>query len=202
MKLKIILQNILQNITQKTASDIINRIFYKFKIKISKASIYSIFNKNNLSHKNTKIITNPYPIKEQIEQVKLIKSSIDNLDINNIISIDKTSIELNTKPHKGWSKKGENCLIINNGSKIINKRYSLLVATSNTKIIDFTIVEKGIKLDKFIEFIEFITKLKRKDKNNVKSYFIDNVKIHKTKKVNNYIKKNNMYFIYNAPYHS
>lgn len=183
----------------KTASDIINRIFYKFKIKISKASIYSIFNKNNLSHKNTKIITNPYPIKEQIEQVKLIKSSIDNLDINNIISIDETSIELNTKPHKGWSKKGENCLIINNGSKIINKRYSLLVATSNTKIIDFTIVEKGIKQDKFIEFI---TKLKRKDKNNVKSYFIDNAKIHKTKKVNNYIKKNNMHFIYNAPYHS
>jgi transposase len=183
----------------KTAKEIIEKIYIKYGVKISKSSIYIIMKKNNLSYKRTKIITNPYSKNEQIEQIKKVKNTLNNVNINNVISIDETSIELNTKPYYGWSSKGKECLIINNGSKIINKRYSLLVATSNKKIIDFSIIEKTFKKEKFINFMK---KLNKKDIKNEKTYLMDNAIIHKTKDFYNYLKEKNMHILYNAPYHS
>ena len=183
-------------ITIKTIRINIIKIFH---VDISVKSIYSILKKNNITYKFTKIITNPYTTMEQKEQLQNKKEVIKQLDIDNIISIDETSIELSTKPSRGWSLKGTKCIITNSGKKIINKRFSLIMAVSNKKIVDFHVVNQSAKSK---DYLKFMMKLKRKDKENNKSYLMDNCQIHKSKELRKYYKDEKMHVIYNVPYHS
>lgn len=68
-------------------------------------------------------------------------------------------------------KKGKECIIKSNDSKIINERYSLIMAISNEKIIDFNIVKK--KKRNKSDTYKFINKLVSKDKENIFSYFME-----------------------------
>ena len=99
-----------------------------------------------------------------------------------------------------WSPKNKNCVININNSKIYTDRFTIGVATSNKKIIDYCIVSKGLKSD---DYVNFMNKMYNniKDKEN-KSFFMDNASIHKSKKAKELYKKNKMHVIFNAPYHS
>ena len=83
--------------------------------------------------------------------------------------------------------------------KINNKRYCVLMDLSNKKIINYTIVEKGIKTD---NFNKFILKLNKMDKENKNVYFLDNARVHKTKSFNKIKEDYKLNIIYNAPYRS
>ncbi len=105
------------------------------------------------------------------------------------------SICLNSKPYYGWSKIGKKCTTLNKNKIVDNKRYSLLMATSNKKIINYSIVKGAINSLKFTNFIKKI------HKNNY-VYFLDNAIIHKSKHFKNYANINNLNIVYNDPYHS
>lgn len=167
----------------------------KFNVSLSKTSIYSIYKKNNFTFKKNTIITNPLTIEKQNKQILEVKNKINNVEQNNIISIDEMSISLNSKPYFGWSLKGIKCISINKNRIVDNKRYSLLVASSNSKIINYSIVKGSFNTLKFTNFIKKI------HKNNF-VYFIDNAIIHKSKFFNNYCLNNKINIIYNVPYHS
>ncbi len=49
--------------------------------------------------------------------------------------------------------------------------------------------KKGVKTD---FFIDFMNELKKLDIDNKKYYLLDNARVHKTKKFNNYLEKNEM----------
>jgi transposase len=102
---------------------------------------------------------------------------------------------------KGWSKKGEECIIDlkNIKGKEKYQRYSVLMATSNNKIINYTIVEKGIKSETFNKFMNKLNIMDKKQKN---IYFMDNASVHTSKKFNILKDKLKLNVIYNAPYHS
>jgi transposase len=59
--------------------------------------------------------------------------------------------------------------------------------------------KRGVKSDFFINFMD---KLKKMDIKNQKYYLLDNARVHKSKKFNEYLNKNKMKIVYNAPYHS
>ena len=73
------------------------------------------------------------------------------------------------------------------------------MASSNKKIINYTIVEKGIKTD---NFNKFMLKLNRLDKEKKNVYLLDNARVHKTKSFNKIKEENKLNIIYNAPYQS
>ena len=205
---KFIIESIKEKCTL-TANQLIRIVEKKFNKVISTDYVYKLFKKNSLTYKKTKIITNPYSIEKQKEQVNIVKKEFekfknkntDNLvDIDNIVSIDEFSIHQLEQSKEGWSIKGKECLIkIIANSRILNERYSILMATTKYRILNYTIVEKGIRTDKFIQFM---TKLRISDKKNKNIYFIDNASIHKTKKFQKLIIELNLNIIYNAPYHS
>ena len=167
----------------------------KFNVILSKTSIYSIYKKNKFSFKKCKIISNPYSDDIQNKQILDVKNKLNSFNINNIISIDEMSITLNNKPYYGWSKCNERCVYFNKNRIVDNKRYSLLVASSNHKIINYSIVKGSFNTIKFTNFIKKIH-----NKNFI--YFMDNAIIHKSKLFNQYVNQNNLNIIYNAPYHS
>jgi hypothetical protein len=197
---KCIINNINKN-NLLTAKDLIEIIYNKFNITRSTTYIYNVLSLNGITYKKTKLNSNPHEIEKQKEQINHIYEKIKKVDINNIISIDEISISHFEQRRKGWSKKGEECIIdlknIKGNKK--HQRYSVLMATSNNKIINYTIVEKGIKSD---TFNKFMNKLHIMDKKKKNIYFMDNATIHTNKKFNILKDKLNLNVIYNAPYHS
>jgi hypothetical protein len=67
--------------------------------------------------------------------------------------------------------------------------------TTNKKILNFATVEKGLKTDNFLKFIK---KIHRSDKENKYTYLIDNASIHRTKKFMKYARENKLHILYNV----
>ena len=179
-----------------TVKQIKDLIFNEFKTNVSIQFIYNILKKNDYIYKKFKFNNNPYSIEEQVKQFNIVIKNHNLKNIDNCVSIDEISFVLGSKPSYGWFKKNE---IKCNNKKIIRERYSLLVASTNNKIILYKLCKKGVKTDLFIEFM---TELKALDPDNKKYYLMDNAKVHKSKSFYKYLEKNIMKIVYNAPYHS
>ena len=110
-------------------------ILKKFNVSLSISSIYYVIKNNNLTYKKTHVITNPYTIEEQVKQLKTVYNVIKQLNQNNIVSIDETSIVTSQQPTHGWALKGKKCIVRNKSTKIINKRYTTIMAIKNKKIL-------------------------------------------------------------------
>lgn len=108
----------------------------------------------------------------------------------NLISLDETSIEIGDKANYGWSRKGT---IINKKVPHIRQRYSLIMAISYDKVIDYKLIKGSFNGESFKSFIE------RKCINK-KSLFMDNARIHHYKEFKNEIGKRECSLIYNVPY--
>lgn len=169
----------------------------KFNTSLSKSSIYHVLHKNNLTYKKLCIKNIPYD-DDKIKNLKIdLKNKVNDIDnINNLISYDEMSIYLNSKPYKGWSLKGDDCIIKTKNKTIFNKRFSLGMSIDINSNIDFTITEKALNGFKFNKFMSKIN-----IKNN-KIIFMDNASIHKNHTFKNNVINNNWNIIYNIPYHS
>ena len=195
-KIEIFIINSIDNNNNFNIKKIKNNIYNKFNISLSKSSIYHILHKNNLTYKNIIIKNIPIDNDKLINLKNELKNVITNIDINKFISYDEMSIYLNSKPYKGWSFKGKECIIKTKNKTIFNKRYSLGMSIDINANIDFTVKEKALNSFKFNKFIKKI------NKNNNKIIFMDNATIHKNFMFKNDITKNNWNIIYNIPYHS
>jgi transposase len=180
-----------------TVKEIKESIYKEFKLDISTQLIYNKLKENGYVYKKFKINNNPYKLEEQVEQFEKITEVHNSKNIDNCVSLDEISFVLNSKPSNGWFKKNEVNEIHVNNKKIISQRYSLLVASSNEKILKFEMCKKGVKTDFFINFMK---ELKDLDPDNKKYYLLDNARVHKTKKFNKFSKENDLNMIYNALY--
>jgi transposase len=188
------------------ANDIKNLVFDKFNINVSLPTIYNIFKKNNYTYKKTKININPYTLDDQKMQLTNVynhlkinnnkKDYSDEINHNILVSIDEMSIITNRAPSYGWSLKNSICEIHIPFIKP-NVRYSLLMASSNAKIIKYKLVKGSIKSE---DYINFIIELNQENPNY--SFLIDNASIHKSKKARLIYKEKKINIIYNAPYKS
>ena len=177
--------------TDDYLSDLNKNITKMNEVLNEQTSIIEKFNSNSiLTNEIIKSMTNLYENETKIQEV------ISNDLSHELISIDEMSIITNRASSYGWAKANEEC-IINIPYSIPNVRYSLLMATSKTKILKYYLIKGSIKTD---DYIKFMQELNSKYKNC--SYLIDNASIHKNKKTRDMYKKDNMHIIYNAPYQS
>ena len=172
-----------------------NSIKNKFNITLSKSSIYYVLHKNNLTYKKMYIKNIPIDNDKLFNYKNELKNNINEIDIDKFISYDEMSIYLNSKPYKGWSKKGTCCFVETKNKTIINKRFSLGMSIDINSNIDFTIKEKALTGFTFNKFIKKI------NKNNDKIIFLDNASIHKNSSFKNDVNKNNWNIIYNILYY-
>lgn len=116
--------------------------------------------------------------------------------MNQIISIDETSIDTHIEHNYGWSKSGKRIIITKSNTRI---RYTIITATGYDSILHYKIIKGSCNGETFVTFIkELINKLSRAIEWNI---IIDNARIHHYCKFKKYIAKiDNTKIIYNIPY--
>ena len=172
---------------------IIKSIKQKFKIKISKSSIYLVLYQMDITYKKIRE-KKIYGDKKKLDKkVIQFKNTVKNINHDDIISIDEVSIDTNITSNKGWSKKGTRiCKHI----KANRTRYTVICAISNKKIIGHKIIKGSSNAVDFLNFI-------KEDLVNIqnKTLLMDNARIHHAKIVKEYMENNTNDILYNVPYH-
>ena len=165
----------------------------KYEITASKTSIYEILNSMNITYKKMKhkLI---YGNQEKLELKKQeFQKTIKKTNKDDIICVDETSVDTRSLPLYGWSIKGTK---LNQEVNAYKKRYTVICAISNKKVIHYEIIKNSAKKEHFKQFME---NLVRKNING-KKILLDNACIHHSKLVANYMDTTDNEFIFNVPY--
>jgi transposase len=184
-----------------TLNDILSYFHKQFKdITLSKTHLSNIIKFANLSYKKVQITHRPdtrynNPINYDEEYTKFY-SKIKKYNLDDIISIDETSISVGLFVRKGRSEIGKRLNKITKDNKVFVK-YTLIVAITTKGILEWTLYEKGgTDHNRLIEFIDKVLGNKKK-----KLILMDNASAHRNPEVQKYIidKKND--YVYVLPYH-
>lgn len=173
---------------------LIKSIKSRYKIDAKKSSIYNIIKKFKITRKRIRskfIYGNKNKLRKKKQEFKKI---IRGMDKDNIISIDETDINTHMKSIYGWSYKGNKIFIENN--RLI-RRYSLICAISNKRIITYEVKKGSIN---GVDFLNFIKNLINENEYKNKILLMDNARIHHTQDVKNIIRNSNNRILYNVPY--
>ena len=183
-----------------TIQELLTKLKDNFKdLDISLMHLHRLIKHNHITLKNAKLKHEPIKrfgkdINIQ-QQIKDFYDKIKQYDINDIISIDETSINALQTRGKCYSEKGKRCIIKTNSQEIF-KKYTAIFAISINGVIGFTLYKKGgIDSERLVAFLDtFIT---NKYKNKV--IVLDNASSHRNENVKQTIMKNNN-LLYSVPY--
>ncbi len=131
------------------------------------------------------------------KEVKAFFNKIKKYNINNIISIDETSIKSAMVKEYCRTIKGKRCYFKTTDNKVFRK-YTLLMAISTKGVVAYKFYEKGgSNKDRFLEFLQnnILSKMKNK------LLLFDNARSHIAKSVLESIKNSGNDYLLNIPYH-
>lgn len=167
----------------------------KFKIKISKSLLYKTIKELGITRK--KIYSKPFYMTKtrENERIKELRRKLKNINVKDIISIDETSVDTHINSNYGWSSKGKR--IIKHKLEI-RKRYTVICAINNKKVVNYKIVKGSANGEIFLKFLKSTI---RKLDNDKKYLLMDNARIHHYTKLKEYVKdKEYIECVYNVPY--
>lgn len=169
----------------------------KFKVDLTKMTIYRVINNNNITRK--KLRKRYYPQKkDEKKDLEEYYSKIKKINKRKIISIDETSIYLNMTLGYGRSKKGYR--VYKKTSIYPFKKYNMLCAIRYGKIVEYEIykdIKGGIGKGELCSFIDKY--INKKYKGN--TLLLDNASFHRSKEVKDKIESTGNKFLYTVPYH-
>lgn len=174
----------------------IEKIDTKYDVSISTSYFYDILEQLNYSHKKVYIKHCPYEAEDFEDRKKEFFEKITKLDINSIVSIDETAIYLDSHGNYGWALKGQKCELISRNGNLYKKRFSLLMAISNKRVMLYGLFKGSINGEIFLNFIQELID----EYDNQYTLLVDNATIHHTKILTSYVKDKNISIVYNIPY--
>jgi transposase len=183
-----------------TLTDILGYFHKKFNdIKLSKTHLSNIIKYANLTYKKVQITHKPdtrynQPINYK-EEYKKFYSKIKKYNLDNIISIDETSISIGLHISRGRKEIGKRLNKITKDNKVFVK-YTLIMAITNKGVLDWILYEKGGSDHcRFIEFLKrFLVNRKKK------LILMDNASCHRNQLVKNYIIQSENDYLHILPY--
>jgi len=128
--------------------------------------------------------------------MKIFYNKVKQYKINNIISIDETSIHAFMKSNYCRSEIGKRCVSKTTNNKVFQK-FTLVVAISSKGMVGFELYQKGgMTSERMISFIEKYID----GKYTKKLIIMDNGGSHKNKAISKHIEKNKNKLLYSVPY--
>jgi transposase len=135
------------------------------------------------------------PIEKENEMNKFF-TEVHKFPINKIICLDETSVGSALKPTYSRCNLGKRC-IIKTSNQFVFRKFTLLVAISNTKCVGKELYEKGgMTKERLLEFLE------KHIFPNYKNHLIilDNAGSHNNELIKNAITKSGNHYLFAVPY--
>jgi hypothetical protein len=184
-----------------TLNDILGYFHKNFNdITLSKTHLSNIIKYANLTYKQVQITHRPdtrynKPINYD-EEYKKFYTKVKKFNLDDIIAIDESSINIGLSVRKGRTEIGKRLNKITKDNKVFVK-YTLIMAISTKGVVAWKLYEKGeIDHQRLIDFLgTFIKNIKNK------LILMDNASSHRNEEVQEYIKKKKNDFVYVLPYH-
>ena len=187
-----------EQITLEELSKIVKKKYEDFNI--TSRQLGNILRDNNKTRKRTRHEHFPKTrhgksIKKQKELDKFYKE-IDKYPLNKLISLDETSIQPAMIMEYSRCELGKRCIVKTDDSYLFRK-FTLLVAISNSKCIGWILYDKGgMTKERLVEFLEkFIF---NKYKNHL--IILDNAGSHKNSYVKDAITNSGNKYLFSIPY--
>ena len=175
-----------------TMNDLLQKLKEKYtNVDLTKMQIYRVVKDNNITLKQTKVrhepktrYKKPIDINKQIDEFyKIIKK----YKLNDIISIDETSLSAYEVRKHCYETIGKRCVIKTHSQEVF-KKYTGIFAITTKGVIGYEIYDKG-GIDS-VRLINFLNKfIVKKYKNTL--IVLDNASSHRNKNVKDVIQKNN-----------
>jgi len=169
-------------------------------IHISRQYIADIIRDNNITRKRTTFQHFPKTYRgnerNEKEELKVFFDEIKKYKIDDIISIDETSVSIFLTYNYCRENLGDRCIKKTDNNDVF-KKYSLIVAINNKECINYELYEKeAVNAERFNKFLkEICSKVKNK------LFILDNGQIHKKEETKKIIKDSDNFLLYTLPYH-
>lgn len=141
-------------------------------VDISSRTISRCIRRMNLSRKRTHRVV----LKEGlVEERRAFRWQLSVIPPKDVISIDESAFYFDMKPQYGYSKKGTRLKVATHSCR--QQRWTLLMAVSSSRVIDYELFQKSCDS---VKFASFVSKL---DVSGKRYLMMDNASIHTTEKV-------------------
>jgi len=135
------------------------------------------------------------PIEKQTELNKFY-NRVKQFPMNKIICLDETSVGSALKPTYSRCELGRRC-VIKTSNQFVFRKFTLLVAISNSKCVGKELYEKGgMTKERLLEFLEKYVFSKYKDH----LIILDNAGSHNNELIKNAITKSGNHYLFAVPY--
>jgi transposase len=170
------------------------------KLDISRQYLSDIIRDNNITRKRATFKHFPKTyrgnIRNEKEELKEFFDVINQFKLEDIISIDETSVSTSLTHNYCRAFLGDRCIKKTTNNEVF-KKYSLVVAINNKKCIASELYQNGaVNAERFNEFLNKIC-----SKVKGKLFVLDNGQIHKKESTKQIIKESGNYLVYTCPYH-
>ena len=170
------------------------------KLDISRQYLSDIIRDNNITRKRATFKHFPKTyrgnIRNEKEELKEFFDVINQFKLEDIISIDETSVSTSLTHNYCRAFLGDRCIKKTTNNEVF-KKYSLVVAINNKKCIASELYQNGtVNAERFNGFLKDIC-----NKVKGKLFILDNGQIHKTENTKQIIKESGNYLLYTVSYH-
>jgi len=170
------------------------------KLDISRQYLSDIIRDNNITRKRATFKHFPKTyrgnIRNEQQEMKEFFNEISKFKLQDIISIDETSVSTSLTHNYCRAFLGDRCVKKTTNNEVF-KKYSLVVAINNKECIASELYQKGaVDAERFNDFIKKIC-----SKVTGKLFVLDNGQIHKTEQTKQIIKESGNYLVYTCPYY-
>jgi len=170
------------------------------KLEITRQYLSDIIRDNNITRKRATFKHFPKTyrgnIRNEKEELNDFFDVINKFKLEDIISIDETSVSTSLTHKYCRAFLGDRCVKKTTNNEVF-KKYSLVVAINNKKCIATELYEKGaVNSERFNDFLQKIC-----NKVKGKLFVLDNGQIHKKDSTKQIIKDSGNFLVYTCPYH-
>ena len=168
--------------------------------KISKTSIHRLYKKKGIKVKAIVHIKKKAAVAKDSDDVSLkeLKTQVDIAlkDGREIIFVDECMFTHATMPKKAYAAVGDNVRVNPNFGNT-NPVALLAGISADHGIVHFLMFDRSVNTERFLEFLEGIDGSMQGKKVAI---FMDNLNVHRSNKVRDYMEENDMMPIFNIPY--
>jgi transposase len=170
----------------------------KFHVRVHRSTVYRLLAQHQLTYKKAHFRgKRPDAVK-----MRTFKAAIDAVPASSLISLDEASFDTHMTPLYGWSTKGTKCIFYPRHSKRARKRYSLLLAICNERVLAWQLVVGAYNKQLFLSFLRERLFPGLVDAPAARHLLMDNVAFHHSKEVVALLREHDLPPpIFNPPYH-